>query len=335
MKAKLSKIKFELSLNPRIRSIVDHKNYIPPSYKAVLLLQADLELAWAWRFSKSLINPLINSEEKGLQERRNVPIILNLCEEYSIPITWATVGHIFMESCSPSSIGLPHPEIERLSNFENKFWKYDGKDWFDSDPCSDFRKSPAWYGPDIIDNIIDSSINHEIGCHTFSHIDCRDDVCSPEVFDSEIIACKKLANDKGIELKSFVHPAHTIGNIDRLTMHGLTSFRTDYENVLAYPMQHPSGIWEIKNTAALYYRKGWGVDYHIYRYKKIIDRAIKSNTVCCLWFHPSLEPKFLKTILTEIFVHINENQKDILISTTGDYIDWLNNLPVHNVDELV
>ena len=202
----------------------------------------------------------------------NIPKILDLCDKYNIPITWATVGHLFLEKCKREN-GLPHSNIKRLPYFENKYWKFDNGDWFQNDPCSNWKDAPEWYAPDLIKDILSRKVNHEIGCHTFSHIDCRDEVCSSEVFESEMLACIKLAKKYGIELKSFVHPGHTIGNLDSLVKLGFTSFRTDYRNLLGYPKKHKNGLWEFEQTAEFVYRPEWSIKYHIYRYKKIIDRS--------------------------------------------------------------
>ncbi|MGD0342430.1 MAG: polysaccharide deacetylase family protein [Bacteroidales bacterium] len=301
----------------------DWRNYVPAPFKAVLLISTDLELAWAWQYAKTFADPLKEAKKTALVERENVPAILKLCDIYNIPITWVIVGHLFLESCNRIN-GLAHPEIPRLPHFENEFWKFSERDWFVNDPCSDYIIDPEWYCPDLIKMIISAKIKHEIGCHTFSHIDCRNDICSPEVFDSEIYACKEAARPFGIELKTFVHPAHTIGNLERLNNFGFTSFRTDNKNVLAFPIKHDSGIWEIKNSATLYLRKGWSINYHIYRYKKIIEKAIDSHTVCCLWFHPSFGHEFIEQVMPEFMKYIDLRREEIFISTTYSYIDWLN-----------
>lgn len=318
----LSKLNFAVKRTPKTERKADWRAFIPAPYKAVLLINADFEMAWAWQYSKAFADPLKSAKEKALQERENVPVILELCDSFNIPITWATVGHLFLDSCNIVD-GLTHPGIPRLSHFENDFWRFNQGDWFQHDPASDYKTDPAWYCPDLIKLIIESKVKHEIGCHSFSHIDCRDSVCSPEVFTSELLACKNVAKRFGIELKSFVHPAHTIGNIKSLCALGFTSFRTDYENVLSYPVSRENGIWEIKNTAPLHQRNGWSTKYHIYRYKEIIDRAIRSNTVCCFWFHPSVEQEFINAVMSELFLYCDQRRDDILISTITDYIDTL------------
>ena len=317
LKATVSKVKFYLGKNPTIESVSKYRNFIPNAYKAVVTISADFELAWAWQWSKQE-NSLALALNKSRLARQNFPEILKLCDTYNIPVTWATVGHLFLDSCSG------HKEMTQLGDFENDFWKFKNSDWFVNDPLSNYKEAPHWYAPDLIDQIIKSPVNHEIGCHTFSHIDCRDVVCDSKVFDDEINECKKMAEKLGLNLKSFVHPAHTIGNLDNLVKHGFTNFRTDYRNLLGYPKKHQNGIWEFEQTAEFIYRKEWSVKYHIFRYIEIVKRAIKTNTVAVLWFHPSFPSIVVEQILPEVFKFMYENRDQIWITTHGDYIDWLN-----------
>lgn len=324
IKPLLSKIKFELGFEPKLESINERQKYIPDNYKSVILISADFELAWAWRYTKSSNNPYKKTIEKAKQERENIPGILNVCERYNIPITWATVGHLFLESCAKEN-QIAHPNLPRLGKFENTYWKFEGMDWFEHDPCSNLANAPEWYCPDLIRQIQGSKVKHEFGCHTFSHIDCRDEVCSPEVMRAEINECKKLAKEFGINMTSFVHPGHTIGNLDVLADEGFTNFRTDYNNKLGYPKRHKNGIWELQQTAEFNLRAGWSLDYHIYRYKKIVEKAINSNTVCVFWFHPSFSPEFVNVIWPHFFKFLNDKRQDLWITTHNEYFDWLNN----------
>ena len=72
------------------------------------------------------------------------------------------------------------------------------------------------------------------------------------------------------------------------------------------------------------YRKEWSIDYHIFRYIEIIKRAIKTNTVAVLWFHPSFPSAVVEQILPEVFKFLDKNRNQIWITSHGDYIDWLN-----------
>jgi peptidoglycan/xylan/chitin deacetylase (PgdA/CDA1 family) len=323
IKTLLSKLKFTLGLSPEITKVANFREFIPEPFSAVVLISSDFELAWAWRYSKSFNDSYQAAIEMAQKERANVPRILTLCEQYNIPITWATVGHLFLESCEKRN-GICHPEMYRLDHFENQYWKFAGKDWFEHDPGTDLQRNPEWYCPDLIKLIQESKVEHEIACHTFSHIDCRDGVCSPQLMRAELKKCKKLAKDFGVDLTSFVHPGHTIGNLDVLKEEGFTNFRTDYRNVLGYPIKHSNGLWELQQTAEFNLRLGWSPEYHVKRYKMLVERSIKSNTVCVLWFHPSFDEVFLNQIWPDFFTYLDSVRDKVWITTHEEYVKFLN-----------
>jgi len=327
VKAILSRLKFGVGLTPKIdkNSYSQNLTFVPSQYKAVVLISADFEMAWASRYTKNSKQPLEFALEKGRLTRKNVPVILDLCEKYNVPITWATVGHLFLDSCEVTN-GIKHPEIKKLPFFENQFWKFSRGDWFDYDPCTDYKSDSEWYAPDLINDITSRKTEHEIGCHTFSHIDCTDTICSDEVFDSEIVLCKKLAEQSSIKLSSFVHPGHTIGHLKNLANHGFSCYRTDYCDTIGYPVWHDEGLWELQSSAQIEFRKDWSTQYQIYRLTKVVKRAIKSNTVCNLWFHPQIEnEEFVNKVFEGLFRFLKQRNQEVWVTTMHNYISYLNN----------
>jgi hypothetical protein len=161
--------------------------------KGIVVFSADFEMAWAFRFSKTNRQAAV---EKGLQERYNVPILLNLFDKNQIPVTWAIVGHLFLNNCARNNLNFAHNEMPRPSYFENPHWIFNSGDWYDNDPCTDYKTDPAWYAPDLVEQIIKSKVNHEIGCHTFSHIDFTYKNCTHKLAEAELNACIKLAEEK-------------------------------------------------------------------------------------------------------------------------------------------
>jgi peptidoglycan/xylan/chitin deacetylase (PgdA/CDA1 family) len=320
MKAYMSRINFALNRTPHVINYGDTypSQYIPEPYRAVFILSADFELAWAWRFAYSREM----TERFAQTARKNIPKILSLCDQYRIPITWATVGHLFLERCSTNG-HRAHPSMSRIPYHKSHYWSYNRGDWFEHDPCTDYKISPAWYGPDLITMIMQAKTQHEIGCHTFSHIDCSDHICPQSVFIDEINECQRCASRFGVSLKSFVHPGHTIGNLNVLKKCGFTSFRTDYRDVLAYPEKHPSGLWEFKTTAEMKYRKEWSLQYHVYRYTKIIEKALKARRLCYFWFHPSIDSTFVEVVMPALFEFIASRHNILWVTTTSDYVNWL------------
>ncbi len=303
---------------PRIQKVSDFRKYVPTPFKAVVLISADFELAWAPRYDKQNDQPLNYALDLAKRERKNIPDILELCDKYEIPITWATVGHLFLDQCSK------HPEMPQVPAYQGRFWDFSGKDWYEHDPGSDVKHAPEWYAPDLVKKILDSKTQHEIGCHTFSHIDCREEICPKELMEAELNACQNLASDWQLSLRSFVHPGHTIGHLPSLKKAGFTSFRTDYQNLLGYPKNQNEGLWELQQTAEIQFRKGWSPQYHVKRYVEIIKRAIRTNTVCVFWFHPSFDSRVTREIMPGVFDFLKSHREKIWITTHGRYCDFLN-----------
>lgn len=317
-----NKVKFALGQTPRIDRFRGKSWFIPEGYKSICLISADFEMAWASRYSKNYQDPSGHSITDALRTRENMPSILSLCDKYKIPITWATVGHLFMHSCT-EEMGIKHADLPRIPYFENQFWSYNSGDWYDSDPCTDYLCNPEWYAPDIVKEILSTNVGHEIACHTFSHIDCRDALCSDELFYAEVQKCIEHAAMFGVTLKSFVHPGHQIGHLDDLTRFGFRSYRSNDYDTLGIPKLSPLGIWEFKNTAELTWRSGWSAAYHIKRLKQIIDRAIRWNMCCVFWFHPSLSTRYVHDVMPALFAYLQFRSKDIKIMTHYEYSSYL------------
>src|SRR6266481_6123338 len=61
--------------------------------QAAACVSADFELSWAFRQHRKEV-----AQDRGRRERENIPYLLHIFERYNFPITWATVGHLFLES---------------------------------------------------------------------------------------------------------------------------------------------------------------------------------------------------------------------------------------------
>ena len=274
------------TVNNKIRSSLD---------KGVVILSADFEMAWAYRYSKIKSNEAI---QLGLHEREQIPLLLNLFEQNNIPVTWATVGHLFLDQCERDSKGRAHDEMPRPYYFENRNWKFSKGDWYQHDPCSDYKSDPAWYAPDLIDQIINSNTGHEIGCHTFSHIDFTDKNCPPELAKTEIQKCKELANLKNLELKSMVFPGGTFGNFEVLKKNGFNCYRKAMAYDLDLPVIDDHGLVTIPSSFGLVRDPyGWSKEFHLAILKKYINRAAQNKLICHFWFHPSMDYWYFQNVM--------------------------------------
>jgi len=281
---------------------------------AAVCISADLELNWAWREL---------SEEKrnirGANERKNLPYILNLFEKYEIPITWATVGHLFLKSCNRGKNNLAHPEMARPPL--NERWK---GDWFLHDPCTNLHLDPFWYAPDLIYQIINSKVPHEIGTHSFSHIDFSPEFSNSELIRSEIEECKKAMKPFGLKPRSLVFPFNKMGYsyLELLSKLGIIAVRSRDKKIrLSYPERTESGVYKIYESMNL--RSPRFYDY-LDKAKIFIEEAVRRQAVYHIWFHPSDPSQVFENEFRRILEHIHrEREKGLLwVATMGDITSY-------------
>ncbi|UCG30865.1 MAG: polysaccharide deacetylase family protein [candidate division WOR-3 bacterium] len=286
--------------------------------KPVVLISADLELGWGWRYSKNGEDP----NSMALKARENMPRLMNMFEKYEIPVTWAIVGHLFLHSCNRNS----HSWMRRIPYFQNRNWVYSSGDWYDADPCTKWNNEPAWYAPDLVDMILQSSAKHEIGCHTFSHIDFSYENCPSDVAEDEITACIDAARRWGIGLKSFVFPGGTYGNYEILQRKGFRAYRKTLDYELCSPMFDDHGLLVLPASVELGdCHLGWSAEYFVKRYSKYITKTINHKTLCHFWFHPSLDSGYVRDVLPVLLELIADlrNKGDLVIDTMGGISDKL------------
>ncbi|MBD3182829.1 polysaccharide deacetylase family protein [Candidatus Poribacteria bacterium] len=325
----ISRTKYSLGLKPRVNPDFYHQkkpgSIYPFLFRSCIIISADLELAWGWNHAKGQADPISHAKNQAQQTRENFPEIMHMFHKYEIPVTWATIGHLFLDKCRKKN-GLIHPEILRLPYFTNEFWQYKSDDWFDSDPTSDHKSAPEWYAPDLIRQITDSPVKHEIACHTFSHINMSEKVCPSEVAESELEACKKAAESQNIKLRSFVFPGNIVGNIQELKNAGIKSYRLNTGYELDYPRRDKLGIWQIPGGICLEKPPlNWSNEYWLNILKKYVKTALNTGTICHFWFHPSMNPENIKNILEPLleYIYIIRSSDQAWITTMSSLTEWL------------
>jgi len=280
-----------------------NKHVRSPFNRVMVTLSADFEMAWAFRFSKKSGN---DAESIGLQERENVPEIIRQLDHYHIPVTWATVGHLFLEGCKREN-GLPHSNMPRPDFFENKNWRFQEGDWYQHDPCSNYKEAPAWYAPDLVDMIMYAKAGHEIGCHTFSHTDFTYRNCSESLALAEIKECKKHAVERGVVLRSMVFAGGAAGNYETLKEEGFICYRYNGVYDIDIPFIDRFGLVAFPSSYCLGERGyNWNAATCFDVVKSHIAKAISYNSTCHLWFHPSMSPWYLKQVFPQLMKYLAE-----------------------------
>jgi peptidoglycan/xylan/chitin deacetylase (PgdA/CDA1 family) len=278
--------------------------------KAAACISADLELSWAFR-----MQPVEMAEQKGRYSRENIPYLLRTFEKWAFPITWATVGHLFLESCERYSSRLAHPEMPRPRR--NELWT---GDWYRHDPCTSYEKDPCWYAPDVIHRILENPVDHEIGTHSFSHIDFSCSYSDPILVRREIEESAAAMQRFGLSPRSLVYPFNNAGDtyLDLLSELSITAVRHRDPCVrLSYPDRSPSGVYRIHESMHLRTSKHYEC---LDKVKIFLTKAAERHAVFHLWFHPSDPPYVFERELPRILQFIaSEREKGLVwIATMGD-----------------
>jgi peptidoglycan/xylan/chitin deacetylase (PgdA/CDA1 family) len=170
-----------------------------------ITLSMEIELGWGVHDLPADNRYVALSEERTAEEKA-LERVVEACEQYDVPITFPVVGHLLMDSCE-GHLDAPHDE-----------------GWFTSDPETNIRQDPLFYAPDLIQRIIDTPINHEIGTHTFSHVLC--DEVRRETIEWELQRVDRAHRQFGIDPpQSMVAPRHREISRDILREHDIRAIR--------------------------------------------------------------------------------------------------------------
>jgi hypothetical protein len=272
--------------------------------RGVLTLSIDFELAWAWPYAR---NSAEDPVQKGLRERAQVPRLLKLFGDLHVPVTWATVGHLFLEKCARSAHGRAHDQMARIPHFETPLWRYSFGDWFQYDPCSDVRSDPAWYGPDLVEQILHSSERHEVACHGFSHVGFGP-YCPSDVVSDELRACADAMAVFGLQLETFVFPGNDEGNFPSLIRHGIGAVRAFPRppGVITLPLRRRDGLWAHHVTSALDRGREWSIPERVARLQRFVTCAARERLSAHIWLHPSLPGTEINEVLVPLLLHAVE-----------------------------
>lgn len=179
------------------------------------VISLDFELLWGVRdhadrdtYGKNILGA-----------RDALPKMLELFAKNEIRATWATVGFLFCETKEELLASLPSelPTYSKpsLSNFS-----------YLDEVGKDERSDPYYFAPSLISEI-QQTPGQEIGTHTLSHYYCLEDGQSLSAFEADIVAAKKLANARGIDLRSIVFPRNQFAteHLAICAKQGITHYR--------------------------------------------------------------------------------------------------------------
>ena len=167
-----------------------------------VVLSVDAELGWGFHDQAS------PPRDRIAASRRGWLTLLELLDEYEVPATWAVVGHLFLSDCDGVHAEHPTPI-----------------GWFDHERGPRQLPGDFRYGRGLVEAIRAASVPHEVGSHTFSHVEMGEEGTSRALARAEVAASIEVARDAGLELSSFVFPRNSVGHRDVLAAYGFQCYR--------------------------------------------------------------------------------------------------------------
>lgn len=274
--------------------------------RGVFCVSIDFELAWG-------ILDLPNYQRYlrmfPIERQEVLGRLLALFAEYDLSASWCTVGHLFLDRCGGQR-GRNHRELIRSSAYDATRLA--------RDPGTCEAEHPAFYGRELIAQILACRTPQEIGSHSFSHVLFGDPKCSRATAHSELEAVVEAAAQLGLSLTSFVYPRNRVGHTDLLAQYGFTCYRSQdpvwYEQTASRRWYHraahlaailrastppvvvpewdaAAGIWAIPGS--MLYTPSHGIRRHIpihlrvARAQKGLAEAVRQRRIFHLWMHPT------------------------------------------------
>lgn len=172
---------------------------------AIVTLSLEIELAWGWHDRQTY--DMLSDDRTA--ETTTLETLIRACEQTAIPVTFDIVGHLFHESCAGHHQS-PHPD-----------------EWFAEDPGTDVTENPRFYAPDLVTQVQDTAVEHEISTHTYSHPLLSN--LSPETLDWEFEMATTVHEATDVPPPTtVVPPRHEEPPLSAVAAAGLTAIRRPF-----------------------------------------------------------------------------------------------------------
>jgi len=255
-----------------------------------VVISIDAELGWGFHHHDPLPAGRVRAARAGWRW------LLDRFDEYGIPATWAVVGHLLLDRCDRRHRG--HPAGERCC----------------ARGAGGLGPSDLWFAPDLVDAVVDATVDHELACHGFTHLHFQHDRMTPELADRELAACRDAAAGRGLEPTTFVYPVNRPGYRSRLAAHGFDCYRGPDPDAgtsrrrlgklelavgrgappIVHPAVDPDGLVDVPGSVYLFGFEGPARrvleptvgDPMVGYVRRGLDRLVDRGGTLHGWFHP-------------------------------------------------
>lgn len=256
-----------------------------------VVLSVDAELAWGFVDRDDPPSDRVESGREGWRTLRR------LFEEYDVPATWAVVAHLLHEGCDGRH--ADHPI---------------GPGWFARERDEWADRPDLTRGPELVERLRASPVDHDIGCHTYSHVELGAPGTTRAMAAAELERSRALMDEWGVDGRSFVFPRNSVGHVDLLPDYGFDVYRGrrpverrslpeklrtvavgEGRPPLVRPTAGDDGLVNLPASLFLYSFEGLPLraakpvvgDPVVELVERGLDAAAESEGVLHLWLHPN------------------------------------------------
>ncbi|WP_254862665.1 polysaccharide deacetylase family protein [Halovivax gelatinilyticus] len=286
-----------------------------------VVISIDAELGWGFHDLESPPNERIERARWGWQTTRA------LLDAHEIPATWAVVGHLMLESCDGIHEAHPAPE-----------------GWFERERTEWRSRRDLRFGPDLVESLVESPVDHEIASHSFSHVLFDDPGTTSELARAECERAVELADAWNLSLDSFVFPRNGVGHRDALADAGFIAYRSRTDeaeglypvvrdvlsprSMLVTPRVDEYGLVDVPPSLFAFgfedrFRRIAETvrdDPMVELARRGIDQAATGDGIFHLWFHPNnVTTAADSTRLRRILTYVSRRRADgsLSVETMG------------------
>ncbi len=175
-----------------------------------VIFSFDFEIGWgditneAWR----------RRESNGVYSRLRqvLPDMLKTLDDYEVPVTWATVGAMIEPTQSRDFSYLNEPQSRIVENSISS------------------GKPDTFNGVDLFERVLNARTEHQIACHSYSHIPFDYNGVDGEFVRQDLQRFKQALAQYGITTSKFVFPENTENFYAELLEMGIDKARVPADN---------------------------------------------------------------------------------------------------------
>ena len=180
-----------------------------------VVISIDAALGWGFHDSPAAERPT----ERIARSRWGWKRLAETLEAFELPATWAVVGHLFEHDCAGAHVGHPTPS-----------------GWFAHERGDDPMDAQYRFAPDLLGELIESDIAHDIGAQTYSHVELDADYATEALARAECDRAIEAAEAAGLSMASFVFPRNRVDHREILADSGFRCYRgTGPEDIRSRP----------------------------------------------------------------------------------------------------